>query len=78
MKQFNLEVNGKYVDLNFPREVINNWSATAKKLHAEFWNIESLQRYEISKSVISKADYEYLYDFWTSSRLFIPDPCWYI
>lgn len=63
LKQFNLEVNGKYVDLNFPREVINNWSATAKKLHAEFWNIESLQRHEISKSVISKADYEYLYDY---------------
>lgn len=45
-----------------PREVDAAWPATAKKLHADWWQQRIARQQEIDKSIAAKADSEYLYD----------------
>lgn len=45
-----------------PREADPQWSAKAKKLHAEWWAARIARQKEIDASIAAKAEYEYLYD----------------
>jgi adenine-specific DNA-methyltransferase len=45
-----------------PREAEADWPATAKKLHAEWWQARIGRQKEIDASIAAKAEYEYLYD----------------
>ena len=44
------------------REVKDEWSDNAKKLHAEWWQQRIARQKEIDASIAAKADFEYLYD----------------
>ena len=45
-----------------PRESDESWTATAKKLHADWWEARIARQKEIDASIAAKADFEYLYD----------------
>jgi adenine-specific DNA-methyltransferase len=45
-----------------PREVDPSWSARAKTLHAEFWQLRIARQKEIDASIAAKAEFEFLYD----------------
>ncbi|MYA35515.1 MAG: site-specific DNA-methyltransferase [Gammaproteobacteria bacterium] len=45
-----------------PRKVGEAWSASARKVHAEWWDQRIARQKEIDASIAAKADYEYLYD----------------
>jgi adenine-specific DNA-methyltransferase len=45
-----------------PREAEDGWSDSAKKAHAEWWELRIARQKEIDKSIAQKADVELLYD----------------
>jgi len=45
-----------------PRETDANWSADARRLHAEWWKARIARQTEIDASIAAKAEFELLYD----------------
>jgi adenine-specific DNA-methyltransferase len=56
------EDNEPFEEWTIPREAGESWSAKAKKLHAEWWELRIERQKEIDASIAAKADFEYLYD----------------
>jgi adenine-specific DNA-methyltransferase len=60
--QLNQALGEKWEEWEIPREAEENWSADAKKLHAEWWKQRIARQKEIDASIAAKAEFEYLYD----------------
>ena len=60
--QLNKTLNQQWEEWEVPREADNNWSESAKKLHAEWWKARVARQQEIDASIAAKADQEFLYD----------------
>ncbi|GHV74869.1 restriction endonuclease subunit M [Spirochaetia bacterium] len=61
-EQLNSSLKQKWQEWEIPREASKEWSAGAKKLHAEWWNLRIWRQKEIDASIAAKAEFEYLYD----------------
>lgn len=61
-EQLNKELNQQWEEWDIPREAGNDWSKSAKKLHAEWWKARIARQQEIDASIAAKADHEFLYD----------------
>jgi len=51
-----------YEEWEIPREANAKWPEPAKKLHADWWQARIARQAEIDKSIVAKAEYEFLYD----------------
>ena len=60
--EINQALGNKWEEWEIPREVDEKWPATAKKLHAQWWENRIARQNEIDASIAAKADFEYLYD----------------
>jgi adenine-specific DNA-methyltransferase len=60
--EINQALGKKWEEWEIPREVDEKWPATAKKLHAQWWENRIARQNEIDASIAAKADFEYLYD----------------
>ncbi len=60
--KLNAALKKQWQDWEIPREVEKGWSETAKKWHADWWHARISRQKEIDTSIVSKADFEYLYD----------------
>ena len=56
------EDNEPFEGWSIPREADESWSAKAKTLHAQWWELRIERQKEIDASIAAKADFEYLYD----------------
>ena len=64
-EQLNAELNRSWQEWEIPREASRDWSDSAKKLHADWWQARIGRQQEIEVSIKAKAstdDFEYLYD----------------
>jgi adenine-specific DNA-methyltransferase len=61
-EKLNAALKKKWQEWEVPREADDKWSATAKKLHSEWWTARIGRQKEIDASIAAKADFEYLYD----------------
>jgi len=60
--QLNALLTKSWQEWEIPREADAQWSAAAKKLHAEWWQARIARQQEIDASIAAKAEFEYLYD----------------
>ncbi len=60
--QLNKALKKTWKEWEIPRETEETWSEEAKKLHEEWWRLRIARQKEIDASIVSKADYNYLYD----------------
>lgn len=60
--RLNASVREAWEEWEIPRDADESWSDTAKKAHAEWWNVRIARQKEIDKSIAQKADVELLYD----------------
>jgi adenine-specific DNA-methyltransferase len=60
--ELNKALSKTWEEWELPREVEDNWSEEAKKLHGEWWQLRIARQKEIDASISAKADYKYLYD----------------
>jgi adenine-specific DNA-methyltransferase len=58
----NKELGKTWEEWEIPREAVEAWSASAKKLHAEWWQQRIARQKEMDASIAAKAEFEYLYD----------------
>jgi adenine-specific DNA-methyltransferase len=58
----NGELKQFWQEWEIPREADGKWSATAKQLHADWWQARIARQKEIDASIAAKAEFEYLYD----------------
>jgi len=58
----NKELTQTWHEWEVPREAGAQWSAAAKKLHADWWKARIARQAEIDASIAAKAEFEYLYD----------------
>lgn len=61
-ERLNNVLGKEWQEWDIPREASDDWSAEAKKLHAEWWEKRIERQKEIDASIAAKADFEYLYD----------------
>jgi adenine-specific DNA-methyltransferase len=61
-EKLNAALKKQWQEWEISREADNAWSASAKKLHAEWWQARIARQKEIDASIAAKAEYEYLYD----------------
>ena len=61
-EQLNTALQQQWGEWQIPREVDAKWDATAKHLHAQWWEARIAQQKEIDASIAAKAEFEYLYD----------------
>lgn len=61
-QQLNAALNNTWEEWEIPREAGNMWSASAKELHAKWWDARIARQHEIDASIAAKAEFEYLYD----------------
>lgn len=61
-KDFNKALKQKWEEWEIPREAGEDWSKSAKKMHADWWKQRIARQQEIDASIAAKADFEYLYD----------------
>jgi len=61
-EKLNKAVGEKWEEWEIPRAVKADWSAEAKTLHADWWELRIARQKEIDASIAAKADSEYLYD----------------
>jgi len=59
---FNQAVGESWEEWEIPRELKDDWSDSAKKLHTEWWQQRIARQKEIDASIAAKADFECLYD----------------
>jgi adenine-specific DNA-methyltransferase len=60
--QLNKAVKQAWEEWEIPRQTESTWSAEARKLHEQWWQLRLARQKEIDKSIAAKAEYEYLYD----------------
>jgi len=60
--QLNKMVMKTWEEWEIPREAETGWSAEAKSLHEQWWQLRTARQKEIDASIAAKADSEYLYD----------------
>lgn len=60
--KLNKLLNEKWEEWEIPREANSSWSASAKKIHAQWWEQRIARQNEIDASIAAKAEFEYLYD----------------
>ncbi len=58
----NTALKRKWQDWEIPREADSAWSASAKKLHVDWWKARLSRQKEIDASIAAKAESEFLYD----------------
>jgi len=51
-----------YEEWEIPREAGTSWTADAKRLHAQWWQLRIARQKEIDASIAARAEFEYLYD----------------
>ena len=61
-QQLNTELSTTWEEWEIPREANENWSESAKTLHAQWWKHRIERQKQIDTSIAAKADQEYLYD----------------
>ena len=61
-KLLNEELGESWEEWEIPRDVIGDWSESARQSHKEWWNLRIERQQEIDASIAAKADFEYLYD----------------
>jgi adenine-specific DNA-methyltransferase len=61
-EQLNQALRKKWEEWEIPREADEDWPASAKKLHADWWRARIARQQEIDASIAAKADHEFLYD----------------
>src|SRR6059036_2057478 len=61
-EKLNAALEKQWQEWEIPREADAKWPATAKKLHAEWWQARIARQKEIDASIAARADTEYLYD----------------
>jgi adenine-specific DNA-methyltransferase len=61
-EQLNQALGKQWQEWEIPRDADANWSDTAKKYHANWWQQRIARQQEIDASIAAKADSEYLYD----------------
>jgi adenine-specific DNA-methyltransferase len=61
-EKLNADVRKNWQEWEIPRQSDANWSATAQRLHAEWWQARIARQKEIDASIAGKAEFEYLYD----------------
>ena len=61
-KLLNEELGESWQEWEIPRDVVDDWSESARQSHKEWWNLRIERQQEIDASIAAKADSEYLYD----------------
>lgn len=61
-EQLNKTLKQKWEEWEIPREAEEKWTADAKNLHRQWWDLRIKRQKEIDSSIAAKAEYEYLYD----------------
>jgi adenine-specific DNA-methyltransferase len=59
--KFNAAVEQQWQEWEIPRDAQSKWSATAKKLHAQWWEQLIARQKEIDASISAKAEFEFLH-----------------
>jgi adenine-specific DNA-methyltransferase len=62
LQQLNKTLNTSWRDWEVPRTASDKWQDDAKKLHDLYWDARISCHIEIEKSIVAKAEFEYLYD----------------
>ncbi|GHD65310.1 restriction endonuclease subunit M [Luteimonas padinae] len=58
----NKALGKQWEEWEIPREADAKWSASAKKMHTDWWQQRIARQQEIDASIAAKAEYEFLYD----------------
>jgi adenine-specific DNA-methyltransferase len=61
-ESLNGAVKQSWQEWEIPREPEPSWSATAKTLHADWWEARIARQKEVDTAIATKAEFEYLYD----------------
>ncbi len=61
-KQLNSAVDEAWEEWEIPRDAEEEWSDSARKVHAEWWDQRNARQQEIDDSIARKADVELLFD----------------
>ncbi|MBI3500006.1 MAG: site-specific DNA-methyltransferase [Proteobacteria bacterium] len=61
-EKLNVALKQRWQEWEIPHDGDAKWSASAKKLHADWWQARVGRQKEIDASITAKADFEYLYD----------------
>ncbi|WP_373069953.1 site-specific DNA-methyltransferase, partial [Gemmatimonas sp.] len=61
-EKLNGALKGSWEEWEIPREAEDDWSASATKLHEEWWAARIARQQEIDASIAAKAQFENLYD----------------
>jgi adenine-specific DNA-methyltransferase len=61
-EKLNAALKKTWQEWEIPREADAKWPDTTKKLHADWWQARIARQQEIDKSIVAKAEFEYLYD----------------
>lgn len=61
-EQLNKALGKNWQEWEIPPEANAKWSASAKKLHTNWWSVRIARQKEIDASIAAKAEHEYLYD----------------
>jgi len=60
--QLNTALSRAWEEWEIPRDADAKWPATARELHAKWWEQRIARQKEIDASIAAKAEYEFLYD----------------
>jgi adenine-specific DNA-methyltransferase len=61
-ESLNAALQQSWQEWEIPREADPTWHASARKLHADWWQARIARQREIDASIAAKAEFEYLYD----------------
>ena len=61
-EKLNAALKKTWHEWEIAREADSKWTDSAKKLHADCWQVRIARQQEIDKSIAAKAEFEYLYD----------------
>ena len=61
-EKLNAVLKNTWQEWEIPREAETAWPASAKKLHADWWQARIARQKEMDASIAAKAEFEYLYD----------------
>ena len=61
-EDLNARLDCDWEEWQIPREVSEDWPATAAETHRRWWEARIARQQEVDASIAARADYEYLYD----------------
>ena len=61
-EQLNTILSKSWREWEIPREAINDWAESTRKLHAAWWEARIARQNEIDASIAARAESEFLYD----------------